>query len=137
MKYFILVSLMTISSISFARECVVNDKEEIDWKTQCDLAGVTFLKKVCQANKVPGTELGTIGFEHETRFLKRERIVTTKSECDVTIHQCKEMAENLLRDFIHKDKCGQVADLKKVKFTYKVLNELTLEFKTIHKGKVK
>jgi hypothetical protein len=133
MKSLIALFALTLTMNAFSRDCVENDKGEIDYKTICEIKGITSIVKTCQSKKVPGSETGTIGFEQTTSKIGRDLDKVEKNQCDISIHECKELAEETLRTYSSEDKCGQVKTLKLVKLKYKVLNELNLKFKTIHR----
>lgn len=133
MKSLITLFALTLTMNAFSRDCVENEKGEIDYKTICEIKGVTNSVKSCKSQKVPGSELGSIGFEQKTTKLGRDLDTVKISQCDISIHECKELAEDTLRTHSAEDKCGQVKTLKLVTFKYKVLNELNLKFKPIHR----
>lgn len=133
----IFASLSLFSSFALARECQVNDKGEVDWKTECRLDGSSYLIKQCKEIKVPGSTPGTYKYEYVPKKFGWGRVSSVDKECDINIHECKELAEKMLAEYSWTDECGQVAKMKKVKFQYSVLDELDLKFKIIHKGKVK
>jgi hypothetical protein len=131
-----LVTISMLSTTAFARECNTNARGEVDWKTVCRLDGVSYLTKQCKSIKIPGENPGTYKYENVTKTIGWKSGGPYDLECDVTIHECKAMAEKMLQEYSATDQCGQTVELKKVKFKFDVLNELSLEFKNIHKGKV-
>lgn len=133
MKTIMAFIALTLSFAAVSRDCVENSNGEIDYKTICEIKGITSSVKSCKSTKVPGSELGTIGFEQKTSKFGRDLDTVKKNQCDISIHECKEMAEELFRTYAGEDKCGQVKTLKLVNFKYKVLNELNLKFKPIHR----
>lgn len=136
-KLLIALTLTTLSLSTYARNCVVNDRGEVDWKTVCDLDGRAFMVKQCKQVKVQGSTPGTFKLESHPKKFGWSRGSVMDSECDITIHECKALAEKMLAEYESKDECGQEITLKKVKFTFKVLNEIDLKFKTIHKETVR
>jgi hypothetical protein len=44
---------------SFPRECVLNSRGEVDYKTMCRLDGSSYMLKQCTEKKVPGETSGT------------------------------------------------------------------------------
>jgi hypothetical protein len=138
MKNILLIAaLATLSTTAFARNCTVNSKGEVDWKTECRLDGSTYMTKQCKEVKVPGEAPGTYKYEYKPKRIGWGNTVAVDVKCDITIHECKALAEKMLNEYARTDECGQEEVMKKVKFKYSVLDEINLEFKTIHKGTVR
>jgi hypothetical protein len=137
MKILILIALFSFSSISMARSCKTNANGEIDAKNRCELTGHSYLRKQCKEVKVPGSVEGTFKYTSQTKKIGWISTTVADDECDVTIFECKALAEKLLAKFSQTDECEQEISLKNVKFEYQVLDGLDLEFKTIHKGKIR
>ncbi len=133
----LLLAMSFLTSTAFARECKFNGRGEVDWKTMCRLDGSSYMLKQCKEKKVPGETPGTFKYISVPKKIGWGTVASVDTECDVTIHECKALAEKMLEEFSHTDECGQVAEMKKVKFKFDVLNELSLEFKTLHRGMVR
>lgn len=136
-KLLIALTLTTLSVNTYARNCVANDRGEVDWKTTCNISGSSYLVKQCERIKVPGTTPGTFKMESRPKKIGWGTSTVMDSECDITIHECKALAEKMLVEYASKDECGQDITMKKVKFNFQVLNELDLKFRTIHKETVR
>ncbi len=138
MKNILLVTVMSlISATAFARNCQLNAKGEVDYKSICELDGSSYMMKQCKEVKVPGSTPGTYKYEYKPKTIGWGTVASVDNECDITIHECKVLAEKMLTEYSWTDECGQVATMKKVKFTYKVMNEIELEFKTLHKQTIR
>lgn len=133
----LLIAMSFITSTAFARNCQLNARGEVDWKTMCRLDGSSYMLKQCTEKKVPGEAPGTFKYISVPKKIGWGNTIVVDDECDITIHECKALAEKMLEEYTRTDECGQVAELKKVKFKFSVLNELDLEFKTLHKGTVR
>lgn len=131
------LALTTLTTTAFARNCQLNNKGEVDWKNVCEIDGSSYMVKQCKEVKVPGSTPGTYKMEYKPKKIGWGTTSVMDSECDITIHECKMLAEKMLEEYESKDECGQEITMKKVKITYKVLNEITLKFKTIHKETVR
>lgn len=136
-KILIMAVLSMLTTTAFARNCVLNSKGEVDWKTMCRLDGSTYMTKQCKEVKVPGETQGTYKYEYQTKRIGWGNSVVVDDECDITIHECKALAQKMLEEYSRTDECGQEDVMKKVKFKFSVLDELDLEFKTLHKGTVR
>ena len=132
-----IAALSLVSASAMARNCQLNAKGEVDWKNECRLDGSTYMNKQCKEVKVPGEAPGTFKYEYRPKTIGWGNTVVVDVKCDITIHECKALAEKMLAEYSRTDECGQEEQMKKVKFKYSVLDELSLEFKTIHKGTVK
>lgn len=137
MKTVLIIAALSLCSTAFARNCQLNAKGEVDYKTICELDGSSYMMKQCKEVKVPGSTPGTYKYEYKPKKIGWGTVASVDNECDINIHECKELAEKMLAEYSWTDECGQVAEMKKVKFKFKVMDELSLEFKTIHKDTVK
>lgn len=133
----IIATLSLFSSVAMARNCQLNARGEVDWKNECRLDGSTYMTKQCKEVKVPGEAPGTYKYEYRPKKIGWGNTSVVDVKCDITIHECKALAEKMLAEYERTDECGQEEQMKKVKFKYSVLDELSLEFKTIHKGTVR
>lgn len=133
----LLLAMSFITSTAYARECKTNARGEVDWKTMCRLDGSSYLIKQCTEKKVPGEAPGTFKYISVPKKIGWGNVMAVDTECDISIHECKALAEKMLEEYSFTDECGQEAVMKKVKFKFDVLNELSLEFKTLHKGSVR
>lgn len=137
MKTLLMIAALSLCSTAFARNCQLNAKGEVDYKTICELDGSSYMMKQCKEVKVPGSTPGTYKYEYKPKKIGWGTVASVDNECDINIHECKALAEKMLAEYSWTDECGQVAEMKKVKFKFKVMDELSLEFKTIHKDTVK
>lgn len=133
----IIATLSLMASTAMARNCQLNAKGEVDWKNECRLDGSTYMNKQCKEVKVPGEAPGTYKVTYVPKKIGWGNTAVVDMKCDITIHECKALAEKMLAEYDRTDECGQKEQMKKVKFQYSVLDELSLEFKTIHKDTVK
>ncbi len=137
MKILFLISLFSFSSVSMARNCTANDQGEFDAKNRGELTGNSYMRKQCKEIKEPGSTPGSYKITSVPKKIGWGSTMVVDAECDITIFECKALAEKLLAEFAETDGRKQEVTLKNVKFEYKVLNEIDLEFKTIHKEKIK
>ncbi len=133
----LLIAMSLVTSTAFGRNCELNSRGEVDWKTMCRLDGSSYMLKQCTEKKVAGEAPGTFKYVSVPKKIGWGTTMVVDDECDITIHECKALAEKMLEEYSRTDECGQVAEMKKVKFKYSVLNELSLEYKTVHKGIVR